>query len=264
MIDTPSRIATLDLGSRALGWARWRFVEHDDNELTHGHYDLTEEALTEDPWERVDLFARWFTRWVDEFAPELVVLEEPFFPQGGSGTQSIRLLNAIYGFARVILLRRGVMVRDVTRSEAVKATLGWASRKNPETDKMVHATKDEVREAINRLYGFEIVSDDEADAMATMRLILGEIAGTGRVRPDKAEVAEAKATHRREVKKRTKAREAKKRQQLPLTLPPILSDEFPEPPAAAKQLQEELMKRRIPAALVWPGSRKARGRKFMA
>ena len=151
--------------------------------------------------------------------------------------------------------------RDVTRTEAVKHLLGWASKRNPETGKMQGATKEQVLEKVREVYGPHVTSWDEADALATMGLILSELMGNGRLRPTKAEIATVKRAHKAKVRAKKKMREAVAAKSPPL--PEILDGkrtDIPKQPAAQRKAE---LARKTPAAVAWPGMNRgvvARGR----
>lgn len=265
-------VGVLDLGSTHIGWAHWRYAPDGNVELS-GAVDLRKLVATEDPWSRVNAFAFWLTDWLKRHPCDALVVEEPFSPPGRSGTQSVRLLNTIYGICRLAALRLKIEFRDVIRAEAVKHVMGYASRKNPETDKMEAPSKDQVRRRVEELEGRPIASEDEADAIATRRLILAEIAGTGQLRPNRAEVATMKREHARGVQKRKKARILRKAQAeaaspaLPemLTNPPKRKPKRADIPVMPVEQRAAELAKKSPAAVAWPGFRRgqvARGRDF--
>jgi len=136
---------------------------------------------------RADLYCRWLARKIDELRPDLIVIEQPF---GGAanGAESIAIMHYLHRQTHVIGYRVCIHVRDVSRSSVVKSVLGWAMRpvdplhrprKGSGRVKMRGPTKREVLQAINARHGSHIASDDEADAVAGLDMVLAEMAGSG-------------------------------------------------------------------------------------
>lgn len=165
----------------AVGWATWAT----GGERASGVLDLKGMS---DLWvKRADLYSRWLTAKLAEHKPDLIVIEQPF---GGmaNGSESVAIMQYLHRQTHVIGYRLAIHVRDVTRAQVVKALLGWSSRpadpnhvprKGSGRPKMRGATKREVLDAINARHGSRIVSDDQADAVAGLDMVLAEMAGTG-------------------------------------------------------------------------------------
>lgn len=183
----PGRLLCIDLGSRLIGWATADLdgagtVAGRDS----GSVDL--EALAGPRrWARVDVFARWLTVQLDRGVTWFAV-EEPFTQRDNVGTR--HLLHGLFAFAQVIAWRRfGQDARAISRIDVFRATVGWCLRpvdldapkpaKGQGRRKMRAPTKAEIRDAVNARHGSAVVSEDEADAVAMLDLVLAELAGTG-------------------------------------------------------------------------------------
>jgi hypothetical protein len=176
----PRSVLSLDVSSVAVGWATWAAQER-----ASGVLDL---KGISDLWvKRADLYSRWLTAKLAERKPDLIVIEQPF---GGmaNGSESVAIMGYLHRQTHVIGYRLAIHVRDVTRAQVVKALLGWSSRpadpnhvprKGSGRPKMRGATKREVMQAVNARHGTRITSDDQADAVAALDLVLSELAGTG-------------------------------------------------------------------------------------
>lgn len=258
----PNVIGTLDISGRMIGWARWSFNPSGDNIFEHGFVDLQELVAngTEDPWCRVDQFSYWLTGWLRDRPLDLLVVEQPHGRK--SGASSMQIMNGVYTICRLASLRLQIMFRDVVRSEVVKSCLGWCLRKNPDTGEMEGPDKQLIIDRVNAIHGTRIASPDEADAVATLDLILAEIKGTGQVRQTQAEKAIVKRNHKAAVKKRKAVRAAVKAKEPPL--PGMLQgkrDDIPPQPLEARKAE---LARKTPAAIAWPGLGRgvvARGRR---
>lgn len=181
----PGRILGIDLGSKTVGWAT---ADLDATGRVTGRSSgaLDLEALAGPRrWARVDVFARWLTVQLNEGVTWFAV-EEPFTQRDNVGTR--HLMHGLFAFAQVIAWRRfGQDARAVSRMEVFEATMGWKLRPvDPDAPKpakgrrkMRCPTKAEIRAAINARHGTAIESEDEADAVALLDLVLAELAGTG-------------------------------------------------------------------------------------
>ena len=176
----PRSILSLDVSSVAVGWATWAAGDR-----ASGVLDL---KGISDLWvKRADLYSRWLTAKLAEHKPDMIVIEQPFGGQV-SGAESVAIMQYLHRQTHVIGFRLAIHVRDVTRAQVVKALLGWSSRpadpnhvprKGSGRPKMRGATKREVLLAVNARHGSRITSNDEADAVAGLDLLLAELAGTG-------------------------------------------------------------------------------------
>ena len=164
----------------AVGWATWAT----GGERASGVLDL---KGISDLWvKRADLYSRWLTAKLAEHKPDMIVIEQPFGGQV-SGAESVAIMQYLHRQTHVIGFRLAIHVRDVTRAQVVKALLGWSSRpadpnhvpRKGIRPKMRGATKREVLLAVNARHGSRITSNDEADAVAGLDLLLAELAGTG-------------------------------------------------------------------------------------
>jgi len=176
----PAGILSLDVSPLAVGWAWWG-----PQGRSSGVLDL---KSISDLWvKRADLYSRWLSAKIAELKPDLLVIEQPF---GGAanGAESIAIMHYLHRQTHVIGYRVCIHVRDVSRSSVVKSVLGWAMRpvdplhrprKGSGRVKMRGPTKCEVLQAINARHGSNITSDDEADAVAGLDMVLAEIAGSG-------------------------------------------------------------------------------------
>ena len=201
---TPQTIGSLDLSGTRTGWAGWRRWAGGGTGLESGWTDVAGAGGSHE--QRIDFFARWFSQWLKDHPCELVVLETPVFGGGKTNPATLELLLGLKAFAKVICWRLDITAREVVRSEVTKATLGWCRRKDPETNQMVEASKDDVLQAINARHGLHLTVHDETDAIAALDLIRAEINGTGAVRKPRAEVQADKRMER--AMKRNKAQNA--------------------------------------------------------
>ena len=201
---TPQTIGSLDLSGTRTGWAWWRRLPDGSTELKSGWIDMTSIGSSHEA--RFDFFARWFSQWLKDHPCELVVLETPMTTPGKTTNATLELLFGLKAFARTICFRLDIALREVVRTEVTKATVGWAARMDPETRKMVYASKDDVLQAINARHGLHLTVHDETDAIAALDLIRAEIQGTGAVRKPRAEVQADKRMER--AMKRNKAQNA--------------------------------------------------------
>ena len=176
----PGCILSLDVSSTAVGWAVWSKA----NGRASGVLNLADLAGLR--IKRVDLFCRWLTREIEAHKPDLIVAEEPFVSRrDGQATSSV--LHHLHGQVHLICYRMQIPWRDVSRKSVTKSVLGWSSRpadpnhvpRKGHRPKMREATKREVLDAINARHGTRITSDDQADAVAGLDMVLAELAGTG-------------------------------------------------------------------------------------
>ena len=176
----PGCILSLDVSSTAVGWALWSRT----GGRSSGVLDLA--GLAELRIKRVDQFCRWLTREIETHKPDLILAEEPFTGRR-DGQAAISVLHHLHGQVHLICYRLQIPWRDLSRKSVTKSVLGWASRpadpnhvpRKGFRPKMRDATKREVLDAINARHGTRITSDDQADAVAGLDLVLAELAGTG-------------------------------------------------------------------------------------
>lgn len=176
----PGCILSLDVSSTAVGWALWSKAEGRDS----GVLDLAN--ISELRIKRVDMFCLWLTARIKTHKPDLIVAEEPFAGRR-DGQATVSVLHHMHGQVHLICYRLQIPWRDVSRKSVTKSVLGWSSRPvDPKhvprkglRPKMREATKREVLDAINARHGTRITSDDQADAVAGLDMILAEMAGTG-------------------------------------------------------------------------------------
>lgn len=244
----------------AVGWASW---------TAHGRASgVLDLKGISDLWvKRADLYSRWLTAKIAERQPDLIVIEQPF---GGmaNGSDSIAIMGYLHRQTHVIGFRLAIHVRDVTRAQVVKALLGWSSRpadpnhvprKGSGRPKMRGASKREVIDAVNARHGSRIASNDEADAVAGLDLVLAELAGTGLPRsvkiPDTRPALSAFASSNEAAK--TDMPPA--RQQLHAAQAAIPLDQIQAP--ARRQLERALADMGIGDPRLPRPARKARGRR---
>lgn len=247
----PGRLLAVDLGSRLIGWAS-ADLDADGNvtRRTSGCVNL-EDLGGPRRWARVDMFARWLTLQLDNGVTWLAV-EEPHTGRDNVGTR--HLMHGLFAFAQVISNRRlGHDARAVSRMDVFQATLGWCLRPvDPDAPKPARGrrkmrcpTKSEIRAAINARHGTSIASEDEADAVAMLDMLLAEIAGSG---PIVVELPKLRP-RQPDLLIQAMAREN------------AIAVQRPMPPARA-QLERELTKLGgMPAALFAKGERPVRGRR---
>ena len=176
----PGCILSLDVSSTAVGWAVWSKATG----RASGVLNLADLAGLR--IKRVDLFCRWLTREIDTHKPDLIVAEEPFAGRR-DGQATVSVLHHLHGQVHLICYRLQIPWRDVSRKSVTKSVLGWSSRpvdpkhvpRKGYRPKMREATKREVMDAINARHGTRITSDDQADAVAGLDMVLAELAGTG-------------------------------------------------------------------------------------
>lgn len=176
----PGCILSLDVSSTAVGWALWSKAEGRDS----GVLDLAN--ISDLRIKRVDMFCLWLTARIKTHKPDLILAEEPFSGRR-DGQAAVSVLHHLHGQVHLICYRLQVPWRDLSRKSVTKSVLGWASRpvdpnhvpRKGHRPKMRDATKREVLAAINARHGTRITSDDQADAVAGLDMILAEMAGTG-------------------------------------------------------------------------------------
>lgn len=180
---TKPGILALDLGTR-LGWCR---VPDPGTPAHREHAALDLAELHPDRWKRMDLFARWLTRELQDHPIGMLAVEEPFT----AATDNVGTKHVLHGqfvFAQVIGLRLGVQVREISRFDVFRSVVGWCSKPAPERKTKSGRpgrrapSKREIRKAINARHGTDIADDNEADAVAIADLVLAEMAGTGHPR----------------------------------------------------------------------------------
>lgn len=176
----PGCILSLDVSSTAVGWALWSKDEGRDS----GVLDLAN--ISDLRIKRVDMFCIWLTGRIKAHKPDLIVAEEPFVGRR-DGQATVSVLHHLHGQVHLICYRLQIPWRDVSRKSVTKSVLGWSSRpvdpnhvpRKGLRPKMREATKREVLDAINARHGTRITSDDQADAVAGLDMVLAELAGTG-------------------------------------------------------------------------------------
>lgn len=176
----PGCILSLDVSSTAVGWAVWSKAYG----RASGVFDLA--SVSDLRIKRVDQFCRWLTREIETHKPDLIVAEEPFAGRR-DGQAAVSVLHHLHGQVHLICYRLQIPWRDVSRKSVIKSVLGWSSRpvdpnhvpRKGLRPKMREATKREVLDAINARHGTRITSDDQADAVAGLDMVLAELAGTG-------------------------------------------------------------------------------------
>lgn len=245
----------------AVGWATWAT----GGERASGVLDL---KGISDLWvKRADLYSRWLTAKLAEHKPDMIVIEQPF---GGraNGQDSIAILHYLHRQTHVIGYRLAIHVRDVSRGEVAKSVLGWALRPvDPDhkprkglRPKMRGATKREIMKAINARHGSRITSDDQADAVAGLDMVLAEMAGTGM--PQAVKISDTTAANHGEMVPPGHGESlplAPARQQLHAAQAAIPLDEIKGP--ARRQLERALSDCGIGDPRIPRPVRKARGRR---
>ncbi len=256
----PGCILSLDVSSTAVGWALWSKAEGRDS----GVLDLAN--ISELRIKRVDMFCLWLTARIKTHKPDLIVAEEPFAGRR-DGQATVSVLHHMHGQVHLICYRLQIPWRDVSRKSVTKSVLGWSSRtvdpkhvpRNGLRPKMREATKREVIDAVNARHGSRIASNDEADAVAGLDLVLAELAGTGLPRsvkiPDTRPALSAFASSNEAAK--TDMPPA--RQQLHAAQAAIPLDQIQAP--ARRQLERALADMGIGDPRLPRPARKARGRR---
>jgi hypothetical protein len=174
--DLPGRLLAIDLGSRLCGWATAN-VAADGAVLDRESGCLDLESLAgRHRWSRVDTFARWLTLKLNQGVTWLAI-EEPHTGRDNVGTR--HLMHGLYTLAQLISWRRfGRDARSVSRFDVFGATVGWKLRavEGQETKRgrkrMRCPTKGEMLAAVNARHGWALTSEDEADAVAMLDMLL--------------------------------------------------------------------------------------------
>ena len=180
----PGRLLAIDIGSRLFGWAT-ADLDATGKILARASGCVDLESLGgPGRWQRVDLFARWLTLQLDRGA-SWVAVEEPQTGRDNLGTR--HLLHGLFVFGQVISWRRfGQPARSISRMDVFEATVGWRMRQHERQPLgrkgrplMRCPSKREILAAINARHGWQLESEDEADAVAMLDLVLAEIHGSG-------------------------------------------------------------------------------------
>jgi Holliday junction resolvasome RuvABC endonuclease subunit len=190
----PGVMLVLDLGSLRCGWALAR-VDAQGKATERSSGVLYLEAVSNIRWKRVLDFSRWVGRTCSEQGVTFLAVEEPHTKNDNVGTR--HLLHGLYAFADVISgLRFKQPVTPINRTDVFKATVGWCRRALDDGEMrawrlkpknrlsraktvMRSPTKTEIKAAVNARHGSKIESEDEADAVAALDMLLAELAGTG-------------------------------------------------------------------------------------
>jgi hypothetical protein len=179
----PGRLLCLDLGSINLGWA-WAQVNLDGRvtERRSGCLQLAE--MEPQRWARIDLFAKFVSMSIER-GVTWIALEEPHTGKDNVGTR--HMLHGLFAFGQVISWRKWKRpARSISRMDVFEATVGWRMKPAERQPlgrkgraKMRCPTKQEILAAINARHGWQLRSEDEADAVAMLDMVLAEIAGSG-------------------------------------------------------------------------------------
>lgn len=176
--ELPATILTFDLGTRKCGWALAR-LDAAGRVVQRKSGCILLEQHGPELWRRVHYFAQWLSWACKEWGITYLAAEEPY--PGAHKTQHGLYLLVDLASGRLF----GRSVHGISRIAVFRGTVGWCRRTARQGKRTVVTTpsKTEMMAAINARHGFaqgrRITSEDEADAVAALDLLLAELAGTG-------------------------------------------------------------------------------------
>lgn len=109
----------------------------------------------------LDDFESWLSEHLDFVRPAWIFYEAPYL--AGSRTINPATVQVLYGLSAILLMhahRRGIAIRSVNISQATKHFTGFS------WGRLGRAEKKAATIRMAKLYGWDVASDDEADALA--------------------------------------------------------------------------------------------------